>query len=91
MEYVTQVETLDAKGQIHSRTPKDFQIGYRSVQGPQEWFLSATLRFTPGDSETLQAQVKELLQKRNEAQPIGLPNWGSVFRNPPGNFAATFN
>jgi UDP-N-acetylmuramate dehydrogenase len=31
--------------------------------------------------------IKELLARRNEAQPLGLPSCGSVFRNPPGDFA----
>ncbi len=32
-------------------------------------------------------KIKALLQKRNETQPIGLPSCGSVFRNPPGDYA----
>src|SRR5208282_861552 len=27
-------------------------------------------------------------QKRNKAQPLNFPNSGSMFKNPPGNFAA---
>jgi UDP-N-acetylmuramate dehydrogenase len=87
-DHIVEVETLDADGNIQVRKPEDFQIAYRSVQGPAEWFVSATLKLTPGDSQVTQANLKELLQKRNEAQPIGLPSGGSVFRNPPGNFAA---
>ena len=34
------------------------------------------------------ARVKELLERRNRTQPIGLPSCGSVFRNPPGDHAA---
>lgn len=85
---VIAVETLDTKGNIHTRKPQDFQIAYRNVQGPDEWFISATLQFPKGDSEQTQANLKALLQKRNEAQPIGLPSGGSVFRNPPGDYAA---
>ncbi|MFI4954426.1 MAG: UDP-N-acetylmuramate dehydrogenase [Gammaproteobacteria bacterium] len=87
-QYVVEVETLDANGNIHVRKPEDFKIAYRHIEGPPEWFISATLQFTPGDSQITQANLKELLQKRNAAQPIGLPSGGSVFRNPPGNYAA---
>ena len=31
---------------------------------------------------------RELLIKRNTAQPVNLPNSGSMFKNPPGNHAA---
>ena len=32
--------------------------------------------------------MKEFLEKRSASQPIGQPNCGSVFRNPPNGFAA---
>jgi UDP-N-acetylmuramate dehydrogenase len=31
--------------------------------------------------------IKTLLARRNAAQPLGTPSCGSVFRNPPGDFA----
>jgi UDP-N-acetylmuramate dehydrogenase len=36
----------------------------------------------------LAAQTRELLEKRNRTQPTQQPNAGSVFRNPPGDYAA---
>ncbi|NIR58399.1 MAG: hypothetical protein GWO02_02210 [Gammaproteobacteria bacterium] len=33
-------------------------------------------------------RVKALMRERQEKQPLGLPSCGSVFRNPPGGFAA---
>lgn len=87
-DHVIAVETLDAQGNIHIRTPEDFTINYRHVSGPLEWFVSATLHFIPGESRETQANLKALLQKRNATQPIGLPSGGSVFRNPPGDYAA---
>ena len=32
--------------------------------------------------------MKELLAQRIATQPLGQPNAGSVFRNPPGDYAA---
>jgi UDP-N-acetylmuramate dehydrogenase len=37
--------------------------------------------------EENQAKIRTLLTKRHETQPIGLPSCGSVFRNPPGDYA----
>jgi UDP-N-acetylmuramate dehydrogenase len=85
---VVQVETINANGVVQARDPAEYQIGYRTVKGPDEWFVSATLRFKKGDTTEASARIKELLHQRNEAQPIGLPSGGSVFRNPPGNYAA---
>jgi UDP-N-acetylmuramate dehydrogenase len=84
---VASVETIDRRGQVHSRTREDFAIGYRSVRGVDgEWFLSATLEFEP-DPDASAATIKELLGRRNATQPLGVPSCGSVFRNPPGDFA----
>ncbi len=90
--HVIEVETVDQQGKIHKRTPTDFEIAYRHVDSKlknlDEWFLSATLRFELGDGTKAQEKVKVLLHQRNESQPIGLPSGGSVFRNPPGDYAA---
>ncbi|MBL8521737.1 MAG: UDP-N-acetylmuramate dehydrogenase [Betaproteobacteria bacterium] len=55
---------------------------------PEEWFVSARFRFTPGDAATAQSKIKELLAKRMASQPLDKPNAGSTFRNPPGDHAA---
>jgi len=83
------VLTIDRRGELRERLPKDFRIGYRRVQGPPgEWFLGAELALEPGDTAASLARIRELLERRRRAQPIGLPSCGSVFRNPPGDHAA---
>ena len=87
-ERVTTVRTIDRIGNIHERNPKDYLIEYRQVKGPtDEWFLSAKLRFDSKDTPSIEKQ-KEMLMHRKNSQPLGLPSCGSVFRNPPNNFAA---
>ena len=56
--------------------------------GIEEWFVSAVFGLARGDGKRSRQQVKELLEKRLAAQPLGEPNAGSVFRNPPGAYAA---
>ena len=46
------------------------------------------LRLQPGDGKQSQATMKTLLAKRGASQPTQQANAGSVFRNPPGNYAA---
>jgi UDP-N-acetylmuramate dehydrogenase len=83
------VETLDRRGRLHRRTAADFTIGYRSVQGAEgEWFVAAWLRLARGDVTAAQERIRQLLERRNRTQPVGLPSCGSVFRNPPGDHAA---
>ena len=57
--------------------------------GLDEWFVSRRLRASRAATATRsREQVKELLAKRIATQPLGEPNAGSVFRNPPGDYAA---
>lgn len=88
-EHVVEVEVLTRDGQVLKRLPAEYQVGYRTVQGPShEAFLAARLRLEVGDAQKAEEDVKKLLQKRAETQPIGLPSGGSVFRNPHGDHAA---
>lgn len=85
---VTAVETIDRHGHVTLRTPDEYEIAYRHVQGPaEEWFVAAHLALEPGDAHELNIRLKELLHKRSASQPMGLPSCGSVFRNPPGDHA----
>lgn len=85
---VVAVTTIDREGQLHSRTPTDYRIGYRSVVGrDNEWFVEATLAFDPAVSPSMET-LKAMLDRRKHTQPLGLPSCGSVFRNPPDGFAA---
>ncbi|MFW2437821.1 MAG: UDP-N-acetylmuramate dehydrogenase [Arenicellales bacterium] len=88
-QIVDSVEMMDRSGNLIQRAVDDFVVDYRSVVGPQdEWFVTANLRLKPGRSAESKYRVRNLLQKRNESQPVGTANAGSVFKNPPGDFAA---
>ncbi|MEJ2652219.1 MAG: UDP-N-acetylenolpyruvoylglucosamine reductase [Gammaproteobacteria bacterium] len=86
---VRRVETIDRHGTRRWHEPGDFRVAYREVHGPaEEWFITVELQLQSGDGAAGLARVKELLERRNRSQPIGLPSCGSVFRNPPGDHAA---
>ncbi len=86
---VSRVETLDRRGMLRQRGPADYEIGYRNVQGPgDEWFTAAVLQLQAGDTEQGQQRIRKLLEQRSRTQPTSQPTAGSVFRNPPGDYAA---
>ncbi len=92
-EFVCKVQTVDRCGDIHQRTPKEYRVGYRHVESDsqtacREWFVGAWFMFPQGDGAASRRDIKRLLQKRIASQPLNLPNAGSVFRNPPGDYAA---
>lgn len=86
--HVAAVETIDRHGRRHLRQPDEYEVSYRHVRGPaDEWFVAAHLKLQAGDAMVATVRIKELLDKRNASQPIGQPSCGSVFRNPPGDYA----
>lgn len=86
---VDKVEVVNRHGQVCNRNKQEFAVAYRSVQGPdQEWFLSAELVLEKGDAELSQQKIKALLERRALTQPTNKPTCGSVFKNPPGDYAA---
>jgi UDP-N-acetylmuramate dehydrogenase len=91
--FAARVEVLRRDGTFEVRTPNDYRVGYRSVRrrdgAPADGiFTAAWFRFPEGDARAARARIKELLDRRIATQPLGLPNAGSVFRNPPGDHAA---
>ncbi len=86
---VDRLEMINANGQVIQRGKNEFEVAYRSVKGENsEWFLSVQLQLHKGDSQTSQQHIKALLEKRNATQPTNKPTCGSVFKNPPGDYAA---
>ncbi len=87
-EHVVAVETMDRHGRHRLHLPEDFEIHYREVKAPLgEWFVAGHFAFPSGETTALQTEIKELLSKRSDQQPIGVLTCGSVFRNPPGDHA----
>jgi len=85
---VEAVETIDRTGTRRDRGPGDYRVAYRTVSGPSgEWFLGATLALQ-ADHEADMIDISTLMRERGSTQPLGQRSCGSVFRNPPGKFAA---
>ena len=90
-DIVERVATIDRSGTIVERPRAEFEVGYRhcAPRTPrEEWFAAAWFRLGQGDGEASRGVMKELLARRIATQPLGLPNAGSVFRNPPRDHAA---
>ncbi|MBI4996547.1 MAG: UDP-N-acetylmuramate dehydrogenase [Rhodocyclales bacterium] len=90
-QLVERVLMLNRRGDLVERQPDEFSIGYRHVglkNVTDEIFAGAWLRLASGDAVAARARIADLLEKRIASQPLDLPNAGSVFRNPPGDYAA---
>lgn len=61
---------------------------YRSSALRSMVVLEGTFQLPKGNQDEISRRRKELLLKRNAAQPVEIPNAGCVFKNPAGNYAA---
>lgn len=87
-QFVDAVETINRRGEIKIRKANEFQVGYRHVaRSKEEWFAAGYFTLQAGNKEKSLHAIRTLIEKRNESQPTGTANCGSVFRNPQGTFA----
>ena len=69
-------------------TRDDVKFAYRRTELPAHFTITRVdFALVQGNRERLIARVAELRAKRASRQPRGVPNAGSIFKNPPGNFA----
>ncbi len=87
-QHLSQVEMINRQGKKYLRLACNFEVGYRRVNRQvDEWFVAGYFQLQLGEKTRSLNDIRVLLEKRNATQPTGLPNCGSVFRNPPGQFA----
>jgi UDP-N-acetylmuramate dehydrogenase len=86
--FVEDVTMTNRLGVVCNYSPRDFDIGYRQVIGPNGFFIAARFKFIQDDKVLATDAIKALLKQRNTSQPIGTWNCGSVFKNPQGDYAA---
>ena len=86
--FVDRLVMINRQGELIDRSASEFKVDYRRVsQFSGEWFAAAYFSF-PARTPEWDSDIRQLLQKRNDSQPIGLPSCGSVFKNPVGQHAA---
>ena len=87
-DIVERVQVITRSGAREQRTAAAFATGYRRVElAADEWFLGAQFRLGPDAGGLAQTRIRELLAQRAVTQPTGRFSCGSVFRNPPDDFA----
>ncbi len=63
-------------------------FSYRDSHLPPGTVVTAvTMRLEKKDANEVSTKVREMVARRKASQPAGFPNSGSMFRNPPGDFA----
>jgi UDP-N-acetylmuramate dehydrogenase len=85
---VTFVHGVTAEGEARALTHEEVNFAYRRTNLPAHFVISRVeFELRHSDCDKLRARVMEVRAKRAARQPRGVPNAGSIFKNPPGNFA----
>jgi UDP-N-acetylmuramate dehydrogenase len=85
---VLAVDVLDgAARRTLARDEIEFAYRSSSLRGSGLVVLAATLQLEPRPQAQIEAEIARLLAARQASQPTAQPNAGSMFKNPPGDFA----
>jgi UDP-N-acetylmuramate dehydrogenase len=85
---VDRVEGVTARGETVGLQRGQMLFTYRSSNLPPGTIVTRVhLRLAKDQAEAVSSRVRELVARRKKSQPSGYPNSGSMFRNPPGDFA----
>jgi len=84
------VDVLDLEGSPRRVPAAGCAFGYRRsvFSGGDLLVTGVYFRLTPGDREEIRARMSDLSRRRREKQPLEYPSAGSMFKRPPGHFAA---
>jgi UDP-N-acetylmuramate dehydrogenase len=85
---VEYVDGVDAYGELQRFPRSALRFGYRRFDLPPG-FIVTRLEFLlqPGDRVAIHAKRDDAKRRRAAHQPLGYPNAGSIFKNPPGEYA----
>jgi UDP-N-acetylmuramate dehydrogenase len=82
------VHGVDEQGRSLALSGAEVKFSYRRTELPPRFVITRVdFELERGDREQLRARVAEIKARRAARQPRGLPNAGSIFKNPPGAFA----
>jgi UDP-N-acetylmuramate dehydrogenase len=85
---VDQVEGVTREGGVARFASTQMNFTYRDSNLPPGMVVTRVrLRLSKEEASQVSSKLRELVTRRKSSQPSGYPNSGSMFRNPPGDFA----
>jgi UDP-N-acetylmuramate dehydrogenase len=86
-DYMLSVELIRGE-RLVKITKDEGGFTYRSSKLHGDLILEASFEFPEGITDAMKTKRRETMLKRNNSQPVQWPNAGSIFKNPPGEYAA---
>jgi UDP-N-acetylmuramate dehydrogenase len=87
-DVLVEARAVDRRGRLHVLNNGDFAFSYRHCGAPEDFvFTQAVFQGSPGDPDTIAAEMNKITESREATQPIKSRTGGSTFKNPPGHKA----
>ena len=87
-DLTTALTLVTGTGQLVQRSRKLLNFSYRRLDlSPGDLIVSGRVKVTPGSREEIARRMRALVDLRKESQPWRERSGGSVFKNPPGDYA----
>lgn len=85
---VQQIQVVTREGELATRNRSELNFSYRELSVPKGTLVvRAKFQLVDENPEVVAKRVKDCLAKRKTTQPLEYPSAGSVFKNPPNNYA----
>lgn len=85
---VDEVDAMSAQGEPVRLSREQMTFSYRDSHLPAGTVvIKVRMRLAKAEAARVDSKLRELVGRRKSSQPAGLPNSGSMFRNPPGDYA----
>jgi UDP-N-acetylmuramate dehydrogenase len=89
-QFVENVTVIDRNGKIETIPHERCGFSYRKSKNLQDKIiLGAKLKLQKTNQNFLRKNSQEIVEKRENRQPLDYPSCGSVFKRPEGNYAGT--
>jgi len=85
---VRELEVMTPQGYVSVRDGSDLSFSYRRLDLERgSVILRVCFDLSPESEKVVAQRISGCLKRRREGHPLEYPSAGSVFRNPPGNYA----
>lgn len=87
-DILEEIGVLNGTGEVVHKRRAEVDFTYRrSGLAPGMIVVSAVFALKPGSAPDIRKTIVRLIKERRSKEPKGRPSAGSIFKNPPGDFA----
>ena len=87
-DWVKEINVITAGGDVVARNRSQLKFSYRALHMEKKSvIIGACLKVDIGAGKTVAKKIAGYLKRKKESQPIEYPSAGSVFKNPPNDYA----